>query len=85
MCSPLRPLPDAAAPHALGNAVGLVARLGGWLGRKRDPPGAQLLWPAGLRFRTGMNSDDHKSSQLWGTGSPSLHYSRRSRFDRQRA
>ena len=24
--------------------VGLVARLGGWLGRKRDPPGAQLLW-----------------------------------------
>ena len=25
-------------------AVGLVGRLGGWLGRTRDPPGAQLLW-----------------------------------------
>ena len=32
------------APTRLGDAVGLVARLGGWLGRKRDPPGAQLLW-----------------------------------------
>ena len=32
------------APPRLGDAVGLVARLGGWLGRKRDPPGAQLLW-----------------------------------------
>ena len=32
------------APTSLGDAVGLVARLGGWLGRKRDPPGAQLLW-----------------------------------------
>ena len=32
------------APRRLGNAVGLVARLGGWLGCKRDPPGAQLLW-----------------------------------------
>ena len=32
------------APTPLGEAVGLVARLGGWLGRKRDPPGAQLLW-----------------------------------------
>ena len=21
-----------------------MGRLGGWLGRKRDPPGAQLLW-----------------------------------------
>ena len=31
-------------PTRLGDAVGLVARLGGWLGRKRDPPGAQLLW-----------------------------------------
>ena len=31
-------------PTRLGDAVGLVARLGGWLGRTRDPPGAQLLW-----------------------------------------
>ena len=28
----------------LGEAVELLARLGGWLGRTRDPPGAQLLW-----------------------------------------
>ena len=27
------------APPRLGDAVGLLARLGGWLGRKRDPPG----------------------------------------------
>ena len=31
-------------PARLGDAVGLVARLGGWLGRTRDPPGAQLMW-----------------------------------------
>ena len=31
-------------PTRLGDAVGLTARLGGWLGRTRDPPGAQLLW-----------------------------------------
>ena len=31
-------------PTRLGDAVGLVGRLGGWLGRQRDPPGAQLLW-----------------------------------------
>ena len=31
-------------PERLGDAVGLVARLGGWLGRTRDPPGAQLMW-----------------------------------------
>ena len=31
-------------PTRLGDAVGLVARLGGWLGRTRDPPGAQLMW-----------------------------------------
>ena len=31
-------------PARLGDAVGLVGRLGGWLGRQRDPPGAQLLW-----------------------------------------
>ncbi|MDE0031409.1 MAG: IS4 family transposase [Deltaproteobacteria bacterium] len=35
---------DLPAPTRLGDAVGLVARLGGWLGRKRAPPGAQLLW-----------------------------------------
>ena len=31
-------------PARLGDAVGLVGRLGGWLGRTRDPPGAQLMW-----------------------------------------
>ena len=31
-------------PERLGDAVGLVARLGGWLGRTRHPPGAQLMW-----------------------------------------
>ena len=31
-------------PERLGEAVGLVARLGGWLGRTRDPPDAQLMW-----------------------------------------
>ena len=31
-------------PTRLGDAVGLVGRLGGWLGRTRDPPGAQLMW-----------------------------------------
>ena len=33
-----------APPEHLGKAVQLLARLGGWLGRTRDPPGAQLLW-----------------------------------------
>ena len=34
--------------------VQLLARLGGWLGRTRDPPGAQLLWHchAQLTFMT---------------------------------
>ena len=31
-------------PARLGAAVELVARLGGWLGQKRAPPGAQLMW-----------------------------------------
>ena len=31
-------------PARLGEAVELVARLGGWLGRPREPPGAQLMW-----------------------------------------
>ena len=31
-------------PTRRGDAVGLVGRLGGWLGRRRAPPGAQLLW-----------------------------------------
>ena len=31
-------------PTRLGDAVGLVGRLGGWLGRTREPPGAQLMW-----------------------------------------
>ena len=35
---------ELPAPERLGDAVGLVARLGGWLGRTRDPPGAQLMW-----------------------------------------
>ena len=33
-----------APPQDLGAAVELLACLGGWLGRTRDPPGAQLLW-----------------------------------------
>ena len=36
-----RKLPPA---KSLGDAVGLTARLGGWLGRPRNPPGAQVLW-----------------------------------------
>ena len=35
---------NLAVPQPLGEAVELLARLGGWMGRKRDPPGAQLLW-----------------------------------------
>ena len=35
---------NLAPPRHLGEAVELLARLGGWLGRTRDPPGAQLLW-----------------------------------------
>ena len=35
---------NLAPPQHLGEAVELLARLGGWLGRTRDPPGAQLLW-----------------------------------------
>jgi len=32
-------------PKTLGSAVRLVARLGGYLGRTRDPPpGHELLW-----------------------------------------
>ena len=31
-------------PQHLGEAVQTLARLGGWTGRSRDPPGAQLLW-----------------------------------------
>ena len=31
-------------PARLGAAAELVAGLGGWLGRSRDPPGAQLMW-----------------------------------------
>ena len=31
-------------PQHLGDAVKTLARLGGWTGRSRDPPGAQLLW-----------------------------------------
>ena len=31
-------------PTRLGAATELVACLGGWLGRTRDPPGAQLMW-----------------------------------------
>ena len=35
---------NLAPPRHLGEAVEWLARLGGWLGRTRDPPGAQLLW-----------------------------------------
>ena len=33
-----------STPQHLGQAVQTLARLGGWTGRSRDPPGAQLLW-----------------------------------------
>ena len=37
--------PRSLAPQQhLGEAVELLARLGGWLGRTRVPPGTQLLW-----------------------------------------
>ena len=35
---------NLAPPQHLGETVEMLARLGGWLGRTRDPPGAQLLW-----------------------------------------
>jgi hypothetical protein len=36
---------DLKPPERLGDAVHLVARLGGYLGRKRDPPpGHQVIW-----------------------------------------
>ncbi len=36
----------------LGEAVGLVARLGGYLGRPRDPPaGHQVLWHGHARLQ----------------------------------
>lgn len=32
-------------PLLLGDAVGLVAKIGGYLGRKNDPPpGHQIMW-----------------------------------------
>ena len=34
----------AAPPKNLGDAVFLVARLGGYFKRKRDPPGAEVMW-----------------------------------------
>ncbi len=33
-----------APPKSLGDAVFLVARLGGYFKRKRDPPGAEVMW-----------------------------------------
>ena len=52
-------------PTRLGDAVGLVGRLGGWLGRTRDPPGAQLLWHGYTQLvawpspsNCGTNTDD---------------------------
>jgi hypothetical protein len=36
----------------LGEAVGLVARLGGYLGRTKDPPpGHQVLWHGHARLQ----------------------------------
>ncbi len=32
------------APKSLGEAVSLVAALGGYFKRKRDPPGAEVMW-----------------------------------------
>ena len=38
-------------PQHLGQAVELLARLGVWLARTRDPPGAHLLWHGYTRRR----------------------------------
>jgi hypothetical protein len=36
----------------LGDAVKLIAKIGGYLGRKSDPPpGHQLLWQGYARFQ----------------------------------
>jgi hypothetical protein len=44
------PAPEVAPP--LNEMIGLVARLGGYLGRKHDgPPGAQVLWIGIQRMR----------------------------------
>ena len=41
------------APVQLGDAVLIVARLGGYIGRRRDPPpGHQLLWQGYARLQT---------------------------------
>jgi len=46
-----------AAPTRLGDAVRLTARIGGYLGRTRDPPpGHQLMWRGYTRL------------QAWGEG-----------------
>ena len=72
-----------APPTRLGEAVSLVARLGGWLGRTRDPPGAQLMWHGytqlaamtfafELRDEYGWPHTHYKSSdEMWDTGRPS--------------
>jgi len=39
-------------PHQLGETVQLLGRLGGWTGRKRDPPGAELLWQGYTQLAT---------------------------------
>ncbi|RLB87129.1 MAG: hypothetical protein DRH50_17380, partial [Deltaproteobacteria bacterium] len=39
-------------PSLLGEAVRLVAKIGGYLGRNNDPPpGHQLLWQGYTEFR----------------------------------
>ena len=56
-------------PKNLGDAVFLVARLGGYLKRKRDPP--EVMWngyaqlAAMAHFR---EIEDEAEQNLWGTG-----------------
>lgn len=43
---------DLPAPTTLANAILVVAKLGGYLGRKNDPPpGYQLMWQGYIQLR----------------------------------
>ena len=43
---------DLPAPTSLANAIFVVAKLGGYLGRKKDPPpGHQLMWQGYIQLR----------------------------------
>ena len=44
-----------APPKNLGDAVFLVARLGGYFKRKRDPPGAEVMWNGYAQLAVGAH------------------------------